>query len=214
MRVKFKPWAKSYIKENPQMFVQDMDVLKEKISTYKTIKLEIGVGKGKFIHQNAAENPDIFYIGIELVESIIVQAADKLVEHPLDNLMLWATNVMDIKDVDFLVNKIDTIYLNFSDPWPKSRHEKRRLTSPEFLKLYRKILAPNGCIEQKTDNVFLFEYSVPNYVKYNFNISDFAVDLHTREENIITTEYEEKFIKKGLPIFMVKVTPTNKNDEE
>lgn len=209
MRVKFKPWAKDYISENPQMFVHSdkLEVLQERLKGYKTIKMEIGVGKGKFIHAHAKANPDTFFIGVELVESIIVQAADKLVAEPLDNLMLWATNVYDIKDIEFLAQKINTIYLNFSDPWPKTRHEKRRLTSVEFLNLYKNILASDGCIEQKTDNVSLFDYSVPMYLGNGFKFADFAVDLHKRdpEVKIITTEYEEKFLRKGQPIFFVKV---------
>ena len=170
------------------------------------IYLEIGTGKGKFIIQNAINNPNINYIGVELNSSIIYKAAKSL-DKKLDNLFLVNYDALLLNDI-FDKNEIDKIYLNFSDPWPKNRHEKRRLTSNDFINVYKSILNNDKEIEFKTDNRLLFEYSIMKFNELQIKILELSLDLHNddRYENIITTEYEDKFMKENKPIYFMKVS--------
>lgn len=165
------------------------------------IYLEIGMGKGKFIIENAEKNPHINYIGIEKYEGVIIQAADKLKNHPLPNLYLISVDATNLLEI-FAENEINKIFLNFSDPWPKTRHAKRRLTSKKFLDMYQIIL--NGELEFKTDNQGLFEYSLMSLNASHWQFLDLTFNLHKRDENIITTEYEDKFSMLGHPIYYVR----------
>lgn len=165
------------------------------------IYIEIGMGKGNFIIKNAIENPNINYIGIEMYDSVILRAVEKTNELELNNLYLIRTDARLIEDV--FDKEIDLIYLTFSDPWPKDRHAKRRLSHSDFLKIYDDIFKNYKKIEMKTDNRKLFEYSVVSFSKYGYVIEQISTDLHKDEENIITTEYEDKFVKLGLPIYKV-----------
>ncbi len=169
------------------------------------IHLEIGMGKGDFIIEHAKTNPNINYIGLEKFPSVLIQAADKLADTHLDNLYLLLVDAATLDEI-FDVHEIDKIYLNFSDPWPKARHAKRRLTSSSFLKHYQKILKPEGLIEFKTDNRPLFEYSIVSMNNYGMEFLDLTFDLHNRNvgEYIIKTEYEKKFIAKGNPIYFIQ----------
>lgn len=163
------------------------------------IHVEIGMGKGKFILENAIKNPDINFIGIEKFDSAIARAIKKIDDYNLPNLKLIR---MDAEEVDQVFNKeISCVYLNFSDPWPKDRHEKRRLTHSNFLKLFDSIFVSDNLIIQKTDNRKLFEYSVSSLSNYGYKIDKISCDLHSDEKDVITTEYEEKFMKIG-PIYM------------
>lgn len=167
------------------------------------IHLEIGMGKGDFIKELAINNPNINYIGFEKYESVIIQAVEKVKELNLSNLKLIcadATNILDIFDKD----EINKIYLNFSDPWPKSRHEKRRLTSPNFLSKYVEICQKPCEIEFKTDNQGLFEYSIMSLNNQKWQFLELSFDLHKVKENIVMTEYEKKFHALGHPIYYVK----------
>lgn len=167
------------------------------------IHMEIGMGKGKFIMQMAQNNPNINYIGCELSESIIYKAAKQM--EGIDNLLLINYDASKLAEV-FEKTEIQKIYLNFSDPWPKSRHEKRRLTSSTFLKVYESILPENAEIEFKTDNRGLFEYSLISFNNAHYEFEEVSLDLHNSEkENIITTEYEDKFSSKGNVIYYIKV---------
>ena len=167
------------------------------------IYLEIGMGKGDFIIEHAKTNPNINYIGLEKFPSVLIQASDKLGDVHLDNLYLMVADATNLLDM-FEENEISKIYLNFSDPWPKARHAKRRLTSDSFLKNYKVILKNTGDIEFKTDNRELFEYSVMSINNNNMFIKDLTFDLHHRsEEYIIKTEYEKKFMAKGNPIYFI-----------
>ena len=158
----------------------------------------IHMGKGKFILENALNNPNINYIGIEMYDSVILRAVEKTNELELNNLYLVR---MDATLIEEIFNKeIDTIYLNFSDPWPKDRHAKRRLTSSRFLNRYDKIFRGNQKIIMKTDNLLLFEYSLESLKEYGYNIDYVTYDLHKDKENIITTEYEDKFTSMGVKI--------------
>ena len=168
------------------------------------IHVEIGMGKGNFIIGKALANPDINFIGIEKFDSVLVRAVEKVDELNLPNLKLI---MMDAEELSEVFDKeIDTLYLNFSDPWPKKRHALRRLTSITFLKEYDNIFKNKKTIIQKTDNRKLFEYSLMSFVDYGYKIEEISLDLYKDEiEDNIPTEYEIKYRDKG-PIYMVKVS--------
>ena len=160
------------------------------------IYIEIGMGKGNFIIKNAIANPNINYLGIEMYDSVILRAVEKTNELELNNLYLIRMDARLIEEV--FDKEINLIYLNFSDPWPKERHTKRRLTSPRFLARYDSIFKDKKHIIMKTDNIDLFNYSVESLKEYGYNINDISNDLHSYKDNIITTEYEDKFTSKGI----------------
>ncbi len=200
MRMKFKPWAKKYISDNENIFIQDEEHLNKFIETKKEVRFELGAGRGSFIHTVAKANPDIIFVGVERFDSVIVSAGAKLKQEPLENLRFWSIDVIKLPDYCNLIKNIDLIYLNFSDPWPKSRHTKRRLTSPVFLNIYHQLLSEVGHIEFKTDNQGLFEYSLSSFSLCQFELSNISLDLHNTERLNIKTEYEIKFSEKGFRI--------------
>lgn len=165
------------------------------------IYIEIGMGKGKFIIENAIKYPNINFIGIEKFDSVLAKSLPKIPEG-LDNLLIIR---MDALNIDTIFDKeIDRIYLNFSDPWPKVRHHLRRLTSKVFLGKYDFIFKNNCEIYQRTDNRDLYIYSLMSYSQYGYKLYDISFDLHnTTEDELITTEYEDKFSDKGMPIYSV-----------
>lgn len=167
------------------------------------IYIEIGMGKGDFIIEHAKRNPEINYIGIEKYESVILQAVEKSKELKLENLKLVCFDAEKIEEI-FDKQEIDKIYLNFSDPWPKYRHTKRRLTSPNFLKRYISIAKAPCEIEFKTDNQGLFEYSLQSFNNNKWQFIDLSFDLHQRDEDVIMTEYEKKFHSMGHNIYYLK----------
>jgi len=168
------------------------------------IMIEIGMGKGNFIIENAIQNPNINYIGIEKYDSVFVRAIEKLEEKELNNLRLIRMDALEIDEV--FSKEIDTIYLNFSDPWPKNRHEHRRLTSEVFLKKYDSIFKNTKHIIMKTDNRKLFEYSIMSLTNYGYKIEKISLDLYNDDiSKNIPTEYEIKFHNKGFPIYMIEV---------
>lgn len=167
-----------------------------------SIRIEIGMGKGKFLHELAKENPEINYIGIEKYSSVLLRAIQKMETDPLPNLRFIRMDAEEISEV-FAEEEIDRIYLNFSDPWPKERHAKRRLTSRQFLERYDKILAPEGTVEFKTDNRPLFEFSLEEVKEAGWVLDASTFDLHHDTklmEGNVMTEYEEKFSRAGNPI--------------
>lgn len=167
------------------------------------IHLEIGMGKGDFIINMAKTYPNINFIGIEMYDSVLVRAVEKL-EEEIPNLKLIKIDATKIEEIFY--KEIDIIYLNFSDPWPKNRHQHRRLTSDRFLKRYDNIFKDKKIIIQKTDNRHFFEYSLKSFTDYNYKIEELSLNLHEEEVFNIETEYEKKFSSKGYPIYMVKVT--------
>lgn len=169
------------------------------------IHIEIGMGKGNFIIENAIRYPDINFIGIEKFDSVLVRAVEKLEELDLDNLKLIRMDATDIDKV--FKDEIDCIYLNFSDPWPKKRHTNRRLSSEVFLEKYD-LIFKNGChIIQKTDNRKLFEFSVKSFTDYGYKIDDISLNLYEDDISLnIPTEYEMKFVSKNMVIYKVEVT--------
>ena len=164
--------------------------------------IEIGCGKGDFIIENALRNPDINYIGIEKYESVLVRALQKVDIIP-PNLRFMCIDALTLSD--YFNHNVDQIFLNFSDPWPKKRHAKRRLTSPVFLDLYNKISRDSINIKMKTDNKGLFAYSIKEFNNNGFFIEDISLDLPEDYENNVMTEYEKKFRKENININYVKV---------
>ena len=176
----------------------------------KPLYIEIGCGKGNFIIETAKQNPNINCIGIERYESILLRAIKKVEDIP-SNLRFMC---IDAKEIDKYFNhNVDKIYLNFSDPWPKKRHSKRRLTSDSFLNLYNKISKNNINIKMKTDNKDLFAYSIMTYNNYGFKIKDISLDLPEDYENNVVTEYERKFRNQGITINYINVVKEVKYEE-
>ena len=168
------------------------------------LHVEIGMGKGQFLTTLAKENPDINYIGIERYTSVLLRAIQKVEDEDIPNLRFICFDAADILDI-FSCHEVDRIYLNFSDPWPKDRHSKRRLTSSTFLNRYNSILSKDGHIEFKTDNKDLFDFSVEEIKNHPlWKLDAVTYDLHndaTMNEGNVMTEYEEKFSSQGNPIF-------------
>jgi len=170
------------------------------------IHLEIGTGKGKFILELAKQNPDINYIGIEKYSSVLFRALEKRRETELNNLYFIRFDAVYLTDI-FAENEISRIYLNFSDPWPKERHAKRRLTSRQYLNLYNQCLKKDGEVQFKTDNRDLFDFSVEEVEAAGWKIKHITYDLHNSEyvSGNIMTEYEERFVSEGKPIHMMVI---------
>ncbi len=166
------------------------------------VHIEIGMGKGQFIMELARQNPNINYIGIERYTSVLLRALQKMELEPLENLCFLCVDAQILPEV-FNPGEVARIYLNFSDPWPKDRHAKRRLTSRNFMACYDKFLDKNGHIEFKTDNQGLFDFSLEEIPQAGWNITAFTKDLHhdtSMNAGNIMTEYEEKFSSMGNPI--------------
>ena len=183
----------------------------EAVSSYFTTKpeicpdiktyLEIGCGKGKFIIENATMNPDVNYIAVEKISDVILLAAEKAAERELNNIKFMICDAKGLGEL-FEPHSVDLIYLNFSDPWPKAGHYKRRLTYKSFLDVYRKILKEDGAVFFKTDNAGLFEFSVKQFTEDGWRLENVTYDLHNSEfaSNNIMTEYEKNFSEKGYNI--------------
>lgn len=207
MRLRNNPRAYDIMNENKDFVVIEPESFKNNWKSVfgndNPIYIEIGMGKGDFIYENARLNPDINYIGIEKYPSVLAAAINKinLQEDKVSNLRLMRYDAIELNNV-FEKNEVDKIFLNFSDPWPKSRHAKRRLTSSKFLDVYRQILVDQGVIEFKTDNRGLFEYSLISLNQYPMDFEYISLDLHNSPESKgnIMTEYERKFCTKG-PIY-------------
>ncbi|MCS0671139.1 tRNA (guanosine(46)-N7)-methyltransferase TrmB [Cytobacillus firmus] len=209
MRQRNKPWAKDKLAEYPQYVISDPEKYKgkwkEAFDKDQPLHIEIGTGKGRFITGMAKANPEINYIGIELAESVIVTALDRIIEDELPNVKLLNVNANDLRDY-FEKGEVDRVYLNFSDPWPKKRHAKRRLTYRSFLEIYENILGDKGEIHFKTDNQGLFESSLMSFSEYGMLLTFVSLDLHNSDyEGNIMTEYEEKFSSRGSRIFRCEV---------
>ena len=207
MRLKNIKGAKEYIEKskyiisNPEKY---KGKFKELFKNENEIHLEIGMGKGDFIIGMAKKYPNINFIGIEMFDSVLLRAVQKLEDLELSNLKLIRYDATNIEKL--FEKEIDTIYLNFSDPWPKNRHEHRRLTSKRFLERYEKVFKGKKHIIQKTDNRKLFEFSIISYVDFGYKIEDISLNLHEENKENIETEYEKKFSALGMPIYMIEIT--------
>lgn len=177
------------------------------------IHVELGMGKGKFVSELSAKNPDINYIGIDMYDELIRKASEKARElHASEhggepsNLALVMFNIGNIETM-FDSNELSRVYLNHSDPWPKARHANRRLTHPDFLRKYIDILKPDGEIHFKTDSRSLFEFSLESFSELKLRIRNLSLDVHAEgtPEGHVFTEYETKFVGLGQPIYQVEV---------
>ena len=210
MRLRNIPGAKDaiaesiYVIQNPQENKGNWDKV---FPQHQPVHLEVGMGKGRFLMDMAKLHPEINYIGIEMYDSVLLRAIQKkeaLAEEgqELSNLKFMRMDARLLPEV-FEKGEVSRIYLNFSDPWPKARHAKRRLTSRQFLTRYDQILVPEGKVEFKTDNRELFEFSLEEVKDAGWNLDAFTFDLHhdaQMSEGNVMTEYEEKFSSMGNPI--------------
>jgi tRNA (guanine-N7-)-methyltransferase len=204
MRLRHIPGAEETIASSPYV-IQEPSIHKgtwhQVFKNTNPIQIEVGMGKGRFLMELAASNPDINYIGIERYSSVLLRALEKRAQLELSNIYFMCIDAKDMADI-FAPGEVDKIYLNFSDPWPKDRHAKRRLTSPAFLAVYSQILAPEGVVEFKTDNRPLFDYSMEAIPAAGWEIKAHTFDLHhsPMAQGNVMTEYETKFSQMGNPI--------------
>lgn len=210
MRVRNRKGAGEMLAENAHIVVENPADFKgrwsERFGNDHPIHIEVGCGKGAFITGMAALHPEINYIAIDMQLSVLSYALDKAIEADLPNVQMMLVDGAALSEY-FADGEIDQVYLNFSDPWPKGRHEKRRLTYKSFLTTYEKILRPEGEIHFKTDNRGLFEYSLVSLANYGMELKKVWLDLHQDEEfapQNVMTEYEQKFSQKGQVIYRLE----------
>ncbi|MDO4519744.1 MAG: tRNA (guanosine(46)-N7)-methyltransferase TrmB [Eubacteriales bacterium] len=210
MRLRNIPGAKDaitdsiYVVQNPET---NRGNWKQVFEKDQPLHIEVGMGKGRFIMDMARLHPDINYVGIEMYDSVLLRALQKMEElaeagEKLPNVRFMRMDARNLPEV-FEKGEVDRIYLNFSDPWPKARHAKRRLPSREFLARYDQILVEDGVVEFKTDNIGLFEFALEEAPEAGWKILQSTFDLHHNDEMMIgnvMTEYEEKFSSQGNPI--------------
>lgn len=188
--------ASSYVVLEPEKYKGCWNSL---FKNNNPIDIEIGMGKGDFIIGMAKMNPNINFIGIEMYDSVIVRAVQKLESEKIDNLKLIRMDANKIEEV--FDKEINTIYLNFSDPWPKERHSKRRLTSPFFLQKYENVFKGEKKIIQKTDNINLFAFSIESLSNNGYILKNVTLDLHSsKTEGNVMTEYEKRFVLENVRI--------------
>ncbi|MCI8814525.1 MAG: tRNA (guanosine(46)-N7)-methyltransferase TrmB [Lachnospiraceae bacterium] len=207
MRLRNIPEAKNIV-ENSPFVVQNPCCLRGAWNKFwqntHPIHLEVGMGKGMFLMEMSQRHPENNYLGMELYDSVLLRAIQKrqTMEKPMENLYFLCADARMLPDI-FAEKEIQKIYLNFSDPWPKARHSKRRLTSRQFLERYKQILSLDGTVEFKTDNLDLFEFSLQEVKESGWTLISHTYDLHQDQQmnqNNVMTEYEEKFSSMGNPI--------------
>ncbi len=206
MRLRNIPIAKETVMTSPYC-INDPNAYKgrwqDAFPLTQPLSVEIGMGKGRFLMELAALHPENNYLGIERYSSVLLRALQKMEQFPLSNLRFICMDAADLTEV-FDKNEVSRIYLNFSDPWPKERHAKRRLTSRQFFERYDRILEEDGQVEFKTDNRELFLFSTEEIPIAGWRLDAMTYDLHHDEkmnQGNIMTEYEEKFSSKGNPIY-------------
>ena len=212
MRLRNIPEASERLKADKHYVIQDIYILKEDVSKKlfnndNPIYIEIGMGKGGFLFENAKRNPNINYIGIEVYKTVLYLALNKMNTHEekLNNIKIVEYDAKKIEEL-FKPKSIDKIFLTFSDPWPKAKHHKRRLNYREFLKQYYKILKDGGILEIKTDQQLLFNFGLNEISEIKlFNILDKTNNLHAYKDDVIKTEYETKFSNMNHPIYWIKI---------
>ena len=211
MRLRNVPGAREVMAANEYVYTEPEGMAgtwAEVFGNNNPVHIEIGMGKGRFISTLAQMNPDINYVGIEKYSSVLLRAVEKQDELQLPNLRFIRMDAENICEV-FAKGEVDRIYLNFSDPWPKDRHAKRRLTSRQFFARYNDILKQDGRVEFKTDNRPLFDFSVEEVREAGWNLDVCTYDLHNDSvlnEGNVCTEYEERFSSQGNPICKLVAT--------
>lgn len=210
MRIRNNPKALDIIKQYDEIVVfrpgdykgkwKEFFTKKNRNNPNAPIHVELGMGRGKFISTQGLINRNTNFIGLDLRHEIILSALEKILVKELHNVILLSYNILNIEDA-FETSEVDTFYINFCDPWPKVRHSKRRLTHRLFLEKYRALLKDEGKIEFKTDSRELFDFSINELKESDFEILSMTYDLHSGNyPEVITTEYEEKYIKNGIKI--------------
>lgn len=208
MRVRKRKGAEDYLENHPQYVILNPEDAKGKwhqvFGNDHPIHIEVGSGKGAFITGMALQHPEINYIGIDIQVSVLSYALDKVIESQAPNVRLLRVDGSSLTNY-FEDGEVGLMYLNFSDPWPKTKHEKRRLTYKSFLDTYRQILPEHGEIHFKTDNRGLFEYSLASFSQYGMVLKQVWLDLHASDypDNVMT-EYEQKFSSKGQVIYRLE----------
>ncbi len=206
MRTRRKPWAEEELNTNPHVIREPLSMKgkwKEYFKNDNPVYVEIGCGKGGFITENAKRYKDVNFVGIERQTTVAGIAARKIDENE-ENIAIICGYAEKLSDI-FEVGEISRIYLNFSDPWPKKRWAKRRLTHRNFLESYKDVFGESGEVFFKTDNRGLFEFSLNEFCADDWKLSNISLDLHNSDfEGNIMTEYEEKFSSKGMPIYRLE----------
>ena len=216
MRLRRNPEAPKILSNHPMVFRVTEENKNEWQGKWRTrfphpdnpLYVELGTGKGEFLAKASTQYPDINWIGVEKIQEPLLKAVRKGEETENQNLHYIWMDVEWLNEV-FGNGEINRLYLHFSDPWPKKRHTKRRLTHHRFLERYRKVLAPGGDLILKTDSVSLFDFSLEEFAEYGWETVEMTRDLHNSpfQADNITTEYEEKFVARGLPIHYIRVKP-------
>ncbi len=209
MRVKKKKHGAERLEACGKIVIKDLraegNTSQQLFGNDNPIRIEIGCGKGDFIVGTAAKEPDVNFLAVEKVSDVLMLAAEKVKKSELTNIRVCCVDAKELAEI-FPEDSIDRIYLNFSDPWPKSRHEKRRLTYRTFLEIYKKILKPDGAVYFKTDNRGLFDFSLEEFKEFGMSLEKLTFDLHNSEymEGNVMTEYERRFSGMGVPINRVE----------
>lgn len=207
MRLRNKPWAKELIDAHPELIQVQPEHVADQFAQKQPVRLEIGTGKGQFIFKMAQLHPEINFLALEMQHSALAVLLKAQVDAQLPNLQLVVANAENLQAL-FAGWHFSEIYLNFSDPWPKTRHEKRRLTYSSFLTQYQQLLVPDGVVQSKTDNRHFFEYSLISMNQFGMQFQQLSLDLHhddtTWAAANVPTEYEDKFSAKGQPIYGVR----------
>ena len=208
MRMRKKKNVQQRIEKCDGYFIQNPTEYKGKwkelFGNDNPIQIEVGCGKGNFISGMALAHPDINYIAVEVCIDVMVIAIEKAYEKSIPNVKYINVDARLLSEC-FADGECDRVYLNFSDPWPKSGHYKRRLTYKDFLEIYRRILKTSGEIHFKTDNMHLFEFSICSFAQNNFKLKNLSLDLHNSNfEGNIMTEYEQRFSELGQPIYRLE----------
>lgn len=212
MRLRKRPGIKEKMLSYSQWVPTDAELNKGKWSQFfantNPIFVELGTGKGNFITTLAEQNPHINYIGVELHEEVLISAVKKAADKGLKNIAFLWININQL-DKYFSEGEVNRFYLNFSDPWPKKRHSKRRLTYRGFIQSYLSLLNPEGQIELKTDNEGLFEFSLNEFAATGCLLKDISFDLHNSvfAEGNVMTEYESRFVERGMKIYRCVACP-------
>lgn len=214
MRLRNIPEAKDIVESSPFVIQEPCRLRgswKDVWHNDKPIHLEVGMGKGRFLMEMSLRHSENNYLGMELYDSVLLRAIQRrqVMDVDIENLFFLCTDARRLPEI-FAEDEIQKIYLNFSDPWPKARHAKRRLTSRQFLGRYRQILSPGGTVEFRTDNLDLFEFSLQEVRETGWTLLGYTYDLHGEKEwglDAVMTEYEEKFSAQGNPIYQLTARP-------